>query len=152
MARVRKDNDQRYVLRDDLAVLTIDSSDNVGINLTNPTEKLHVGGNILATGSVTANSDARLKSDVKTLDGDKVYEMRGVSYIMDGAPSSGVIAQELQQAAPELVHEGGEYLSVAYGNLVGYLIEAIKDLKVEVEELKRGYTDKQASESVNGSD
>lgn len=111
-----------------------------------------VTGSMTASGEVTAFSDARLKSDVKTLDGDKVYEMRGVSYTKDGAPSSGVIAQELQQVAPELVHEGEEYLSVAYGNLVGYLIEAVKDLKAEVEELKRGNTDKQTSESVDGSD
>ena len=111
-----------------------------------------VTGSMTASGEVTAFSDARLKSDVKTLDGDKVYQMRGVSYTKDGQASSGVIAQELQEVAPELVHEGEEYLSVAYGNMVGYLIEAIKDLKAEVEELKRGNTDKQTSESVNGSD
>ena len=62
--------------------------------------------------------------------------MRGVSFTKDGEAGSGVIAQELQKVAPELVHEGEEYLSVAYGNLVGYLIEAVKDLKAEVEELK----------------
>ena len=92
---------------------------------------LHVNGN------VTAYSDERLKSDVETLDGSKVYDMRGVSFTKDGEAGSGVIAQELQKVAPELVHEGEEYLSVAYGNLVGYLIEAVKDLKAEVEELKR---------------
>ena len=48
-----------------------------------------------------------------------------------------MIAQELLEVAPELVHDEGEYLSVAYGNLVGYLIEAVKELKAEVEELKR---------------
>lgn len=104
-------------------------------------------GNFTATGNITAYSDARLKSDVKDLDGSKVYEMRGVSYIKDGELSSGVIAQELQKVAPELVMEGEEYLSVAYGNLVGYLIEAVKDLKAEVEELKNGVTDKRADKS-----
>jgi hypothetical protein len=62
--------------------------------------------------------------------------MRGVSFTKDGEAGSGVIAQELQKVAPELVLEGEEYLSVAYGNLVGYLIEAVKDLKAEVDELK----------------
>jgi len=62
--------------------------------------------------------------------------MRGVSFTKDGCDGSGVIAQELQKVAPELVNEDGEYLSVAYGNLVGYLIEAVKDLKAEIEELK----------------
>jgi hypothetical protein len=94
-------------------------------------------GNLTATGNVTAYSDERLKDNVETLDGSKVYDMRGVSFTKDGEAGSGVIAQELQMVAPELVHEGEEYLSVAYGNLVGYLIEAVKDLKAEVEELKR---------------
>ena len=93
-------------------------------------------GNFTATGNVTAFSDERLKSDVATLDGSKVYEMRGVSYIKDGRFGSGVIAQEMERVAPELVFENGEYKSVAYGNIVGYLIEAIKDLKAEIEELK----------------
>ena len=122
--------------------MVIDSSGDVGINITNPTEKLHVGGNILATGNITAYSDERLKSDVQTLDGTKVFDMRGTSYIKDGELSSGVIAQELQKVAPELVHEGGEYLSVAYGNLVGYLIEAVKHLNERVKELEDGVTDK----------
>ena len=109
---------------------------NVGIGLTSPTEKLHVSGNILATGNVTAFSDERLKDNIETLDGSKVYEMRGVSFTKDGEASSGVIAQEIQKVAPELVNDSGEYLSVAYGNLVGYLIEGMKQLKQEVVELK----------------
>ena len=121
--------------------LRIDSTGRVGIGTSSPTEKLHVSGNILATGNITAYSDERLKSDIETLDGSKVYEMRGVSYIKDGEASSGVIAQELQKVAPELVSESGEYLSVAYGNLVGYLIEAVKELKAEIEELKNASSD-----------
>lgn len=99
---------------------------------------LDSSGNLVAAGNVTAYSDERLKDNIETLDGSKVYEMRGVSFTKDGEAGSGVIAQELQKIAPELVHEDGEYLSVAYGNVVGYLIEAIKDLKAEVEELKNG--------------
>ena len=133
--------------------------ENAGVHLNfNNVKKLEtsaagvsITGSMTASGEVTAFSDARLKSNVQTLDGSKVYQMRGVSYEKDGAASSGVIAQELQEVAPELVHEGEEYLSVAYGNLVGYLIEAVKDLKAEVEELKRGNTDKQTSESVDSS-
>ena len=94
-------------------------------------------GDFTATGDIAAYSDERLKSDVKTLDGSKVYDMRGVSFTKDGKDGSGVIAQELQKVAPELVNTEGDYLAVAYGNLVGYLIEAVKDLKAEVEELKR---------------
>jgi hypothetical protein len=63
--------------------------------------------------------------------------MRGVSFTKDGKKGSGVIAQELEKVAPELVMDG-EFKSVAYGNLVGYLIEAIKELKAEIDELKNG--------------
>lgn len=94
-------------------------------------------GTFTATGNITAYSDERLKDNVESLDGSKVYDMRGVSFTKDGEAGSGVIAQELQRVAPELVHDGGDYLSVSYGNVVGYLIEAVKDLKAEVEELKR---------------
>jgi hypothetical protein len=94
-------------------------------------------GDVTATGNITAYSDERLKENIETLDGSKVYEMRGVSFTKEGRDGSGVIAQEIEKIAPELVNNG-EYKSVAYGNLVGYLIEAVKDLKQEIEELKRG--------------
>jgi hypothetical protein len=63
--------------------------------------------------------------------------MRGVSFIKDNKKGSGVIAQELEKIAPELVSTTDEGIkSVAYGNITGYLIEAIKELKQEIEELK----------------
>ena len=81
-------------------------------------------------------SDAALKSDITTIDNalEKVANMRGVFFNKDGERGTGVVAQEVQKLL-EAVFEGGEYLSVAYGNLVGVLVEAIKDLK-QVEELK----------------
>ena len=55
--------------------------------------------------------------------------MRGVKFTMNDKRSSGVIAQELREIAPELVIEDSEgKLSVAYGNLAGYFIEATKEL------------------------
>jgi hypothetical protein len=107
---------------------------NVGIGAfasSDPSEKLHVKGNILASGNITAYSDERLKSDIQTLDGKKVLQMRGVSFTKDGEASSGVIAQELEKIAPELVRDG-EYKSVAYGNITGYLIEAIKEQSAQI--------------------
>jgi hypothetical protein len=118
--------------------MRIDSSGNVGIG-TSPTEALHVTGNILASGNVTAFSDERLKENIETLQGSKVLEMRGVSYTKDGELSSGVIAQEIEKVAPELVHTAKDEIgtkSVAYGNLVGYLIEAIKDQQKQINDLK----------------
>ena len=95
-------------------------------------------GNFTATGNITAYSDAALKSDITTIDNalEKVSNLRGVFFNKDGERGTGVVAQEVQKVIPEAVFEGGEYLSVAYGNLVGVLVEAIKDLKTQVEELK----------------
>ena len=64
-----------------------------------------------------------------------VGDMRGVYFIKDGEAGTGVIAQEVENILPEVVKDG-EYKSVAYGNMVGILIEAIKELKAEVEKLK----------------
>ena len=96
-------------------------------------------GNITAEGNVTAYSDERLKDNIQTLQGSKVLKMRGVSFTKDGEASSGVIAQEIEKVAPELVHTAKDEMgtkSVAYGNLVGYLIEAIKDQQQQIDELK----------------
>jgi|TARA_Y100000015_G_scaffold2792_1_gene2626 hypothetical protein len=94
-------------------------------------------GNFTATGNITAYSDERLKNNIETIQGglDRVLKMRGVMYDKDGKRETGVIAQEIREVLPEAVHDDGEYLSVAYGNLVGVLIEAVKDLKNEVREL-----------------
>lgn len=96
-------------------------------------------GHFTATGNVTAYSDRRLKSDIVTIPNAlaTVSKLRGVNFTKDGKASTGVIAQEVQEVIPEVVHEGEEYLSVAYGNLVGVLIEAVKELKAEVDALKK---------------
>ena len=95
-------------------------------------------GDVTATGNITAYSDERLKDNIETLDGSKVYEMRGVSFTKEGREGSGVIAQEIEEIAPELVITAGDEMgtkSVAYGNLVGYLIEAIKEQQETIEKL-----------------
>jgi hypothetical protein len=65
--------------------------------------------------------------------------MRGVRFEREGRPGVGVIAQEVQKVLPEVVQKEkeSEYLSVAYGNIVGVLIEAVKELSNEVKELKK---------------
>ena len=97
------------------------------------------GGNFTATGNVTAYSDIKLKTNITTIDNalDKVSRMRGVMFTRKdtGAKGTGVIAQEIKEVLPEVVQDG-ETLSVAYGNIVGVLIEAIKELKAEIEQLK----------------
>jgi hypothetical protein len=93
-------------------------------------------GSFTAAGNITAFSDQRLKSDIKTLDPKKALQMRGVEFTKDGKKGSGVIAQELEKIAPELVENEGKYKSVAYGNLTGYLIETVKDQQKQIDELK----------------
>ena len=120
---------------------TIDSPAEVGLgNLSNSGNNL--SGSFTATGNITAFSDERLKENIETIEGalDKVSQMRGVTYnykseLNDGQRGTGVIAQEMQQVMPEVVQEG-EYLSVAYGNIVGVLIEAVKELKAELDQCK----------------
>ena len=115
---------------------TIDTPAEVGLgNLSNNGNNL--SGAFVATGNITAFSDERLKENVETIEGalDKVTQMRGVMYDKDGERGTGVIAQEMQQVMPEVVQDG-EYLSVAYGNIVGVLIEAVKELKAELDQCK----------------
>ena len=98
-------------------------------------------GSFTATGDITAYSDDSLKTNVQVIDGalGKVEAIRGVTFerIEDGSVSTGVIAQELKAVLPEAVHTDAEGVhSVAYGNITGLLIEAVKELSAEVKELK----------------
>jgi hypothetical protein len=117
---------------------------NVGIGTTSPSYKLDVNGTIRATADVIAYSDRRVKENIKTIDNalDKVTKLRGVSYnrkdIEDKSTKIGVIAQEVKDILPEVVdQDGDDKYSVAYGNMAGVFIEAIKELKAEIEELKK---------------
>jgi len=102
-------------------------------------ENLRVAG-VVTCQDVDSLSDINFKENVNTVDGalDKVSELRGVSFNWkeSGEPSYGVIAQELENVLPELVH-GDDPKRVNYNGIIGVLIEAIKELKAEVEELKK---------------
>ena len=112
--------------------------DDGGSAITALTLDMSAAGAATFNNDVTAFSDARLKTDIKTIDNalNMVADMRGVYFNRDGVAGTGVIAQEIQNILPEVVHDKQEFLSVAYGNMVGVLIEAIKELKKEVEALK----------------
>ena len=97
-------------------------------------------GDFTATGDVTAYSDKRLKRNIETITNavDTVSKLRGVNYEKDGRNSTGVIAQEVEEVLPQVVHTAPDGMkSVAYGNIVGILIEAIKEQQKEIEELKK---------------
>ena len=110
---------------------------------------LHVEGNVIAYS--TTISDERLKTDIVKIDGalDKIAQLNGYTftYIADGKKSAGVIAQEVQKVLPSAIIESKlplkmgdddetEYMTVQYDQLMGLLIEAIKELKEEVAALK----------------
>jgi len=107
----------------------------------------HADGDVIAQSSTTA-SDRRLKENIEVIPNalDKVQALNGVSFDWKktGEKSAGVIAQEVQEVLPEAIKEvtpvkgGDSYLSVNYNALTSILIEAIKELKAEVEELKGG--------------
>ena len=102
------------------------------------------GGDVTFSGSVTANSDEKLKENIKTIENalEKTLNLRGVEYDRkeSGEHQIGVIAQEVEKIIPEVVYENDGTKSVAYGNLIGLLIEAIKEQQNEIDELKKRLT------------
>jgi hypothetical protein len=100
----------------------------------------NLSGNFTATGNITAYSDLRLKTDIKNIPDalNKVMLINGVTYErtdINTTRQTGVIAQEVQAVLPEAVFESSDgNLSVAYGQMIGLLIEAVKELKAKVDE------------------
>lgn len=99
------------------------------------------GTNLTCAGTVTANSDERLKKNIETITDalHKVTGLRGVEYDHKntGDHCLGLIAQEVEQIIPQVVYEGVDGVkSVAYQNIVALLIEAVKDQQRQIDELK----------------
>ena len=115
-----------------------------------------ISGKVFLNGSVTLNgidiysvfapishghSDRRLKQNIHTITNpiEKVSALRGVNFefIKDGKKQIGVIAQETEKIIPEVIGECPDgYKTVQYGNIVGLLIEAIKEQQKQIDELK----------------
>jgi hypothetical protein len=103
---------------------------------------LVVNGNVTAD-EVIDRSDLRLKTDISPIRNalEMVKDLEGVIYTRkdSGKRETGVIAQDVEEVFPYVVSETSDgYLGVAYGRMVGLLIEAVKELSEQVEELKRG--------------
>jgi len=115
-----------------------------GSGITALTLDMSAAGAATFNNDVTAFSDARLKDNIETIPNalETVCAMRGVNFTRNDnndQPGTGVIAQEMQEVFPVVVKENDDEnntLSVSYGNLVGVLIESIKELKAEIDELK----------------
>jgi len=123
--------------------LTIASTGNVGIGVApDTTNRLKVSGKILATDDITAFSDARYKTDVLPISNavNKVCALNGVMYTdTNGNRKTGLLAQDVQSVLPEAVSADSDgKLALAYGNLAGLLVEAVKELVVQINQLKEG--------------
>ena len=97
-------------------------------------------GNAVFSGDVTAFSDARLKTDLNVITDalSKVKQLTGYTFKRTdtGAIQTGLIAQDVEKVLPEAVLNTEEYLSLAYGNMVGLLVEAVKELSAKIEKLE----------------
>ena len=128
--------------------MRITSGGNVGIGTTSPAEKLHVVGNIKATGDVVADcsSDERLKDNINVINNpiDKIKKIKGVEFDWNDKQSTyeghdiGVIAQDIEKVLPELVStRDNGYKAVKYDKLTALLIEAVKQQQEQIEKLEK---------------
>jgi len=132
--------------------MRISNSGNVGIGITSPGVALDVSGAIRATGDITAfyTSDRSLKTNIENISDpiNKVKELNGVSYNWTEAAQKkyshlndqkeiGVIAQDVEKVLPEMVaqREDGTK-AVRYERMCALLIECVKDLQNQIDELK----------------
>ena len=136
--------------RNNVIINPFGPSGNVGIGTTAPTDKLHVIGNVRASDFIVT-SDGRLKDKVRPLRDalNKLRHLRGVEFEWrthnDGQSEPtqskrrlGVVAQEVEKVAPELVHstDAGGYRGVNLGGLLATLIEATKEIAEENDRLR----------------
>jgi hypothetical protein len=138
-------------------LLTLDTDDDVQHDsLGVGTAASGTTGEIRATNNITAyySSDRRLKENISNIPNalDKVNQLNGVTFDWTEAymkqhggedgyfvkkNDTGLIAQDVEQVLPEIVRSNKDgYLGVQYDKVVGLLVEAIKELKHEIEFLK----------------
>jgi hypothetical protein len=106
--------------------------------------QMDMSGNLTMAGNVTAYSDIRLKENIEIISDalNKVKAIRGVTFTRNDQDDktkrhTGIIAQEVELVLPEVVSEDNMGIkNVAYGNMVGLLVEAIKEQQKQIEDLK----------------
>lgn len=146
-AKIQFHGNQLYIQYQDNIYIR-NSSGNDRVQITNA-GNITTEGNITAFGSV---SDERLKENIEVIDNpiNKVKQLKGVTfdYKKDKKKGTGLIAQDLQKVLPEAVYtvetiadevngqKSDEHLAIHYGNTVGLLVEAIKELEARVKELE----------------
>jgi hypothetical protein len=127
-------NATRYILFDDVT-----SGSLTAVNVASTKLTFNPSTGALSSTTHVSSSDERFKENIKTIENalTKLEAIRGVSYTRNEQPEIGVIAQEIEKIIPEVVQTGEDgYKTVSYGNIVGLLIEAVKELSNEVNKLK----------------
>jgi hypothetical protein len=103
--------------------------------------QMDMSGNLTMANNVAAYSDRRLKTNLEPITDalEKVQSLTGYTYtrIDNGQRQTGLVAQDVQEVLPEAVMDDGEHLSLAYGNMVGLLVEAIKAQQARIDALER---------------
>lgn len=114
----------------------VNANGNVGIGVQAPSYKLHVDGDIYATKNIIAYSDTRAKTNLCEIEGalDKVKKLTGYTYeLIDEEQKdkryTGLLAQDVKSVLPEAVSETEIGMGIAYGNLAGILVQAIKEME-----------------------
>jgi hypothetical protein len=97
---------------------------------------------LLTSTDYNSSSDKRLKKNIKTVESalDKVIALRGVTFDWKegGAKAIGLIAQEAEKVIPEIVSQDENgYFGIKYNNLIGVLVEAIKEQQEQINTLKK---------------
>jgi hypothetical protein len=104
--------------------------------------QIEASGDIIAFGS----SDRNLKDNIQPIENplEKMDKIGGYTFVWNNKQSTyqgkdvGVVAQEIQEVLPEIVSgRANGYLGVKYEKIVPLLIESIKELKKEVEDIKQ---------------
>jgi len=113
------------------------------LHYQSPTGAHYFYGSITAQNNITAYSDIRVKKNLEVIPDalEKVRSISGYTFDrtdMDVPRQTGVVAQEVEKTLPEAVSKDPEtgHLHVAYGNMVGLIIEAIKELSSEMDAIK----------------
>lgn len=114
-----------------------------GVNVSSTKLYFNPSTGTLSATLFTSLSDRTQKTDIRPIENaiETIKQLNGVKYKWKdnhNQPSIGVIAQEIEKVLPEVVIQNADGLkSVSYGNIVGLLIEAIKEQQVLIEELEK---------------
>jgi len=99
-------------------------------------------GTITSPGDISGLSDQRLKENLEPIEKalDKIDSLTGYVYdrIDTGQRQAGLLAQDVEQVLPEVIGKtADDYLTLAYGNMMSLIVQGIKELRAEVNELKK---------------